>query len=227
MPDIAEIIRQVSIQAIPILLAITFHETAHGFVALKLGDPTAKMQGRLTLNPFAHIDPFGTIIMPILLLVMTQGQFVFGYAKPVPIDTRYFKNPKRDMAISAAAGPTVNLAMALFCAVLLRAGVELFGWPGPGSVGPFDFVWHPVSLMLKSAIVINLVLAVFNMIPLPPLDGGRVLMGFLPYRQAIMLGRVEPYGMLIILALMMTNVTSYIIGPLVYFFIRLIGMGLF
>lgn len=225
MPDIADFIRQLSIQAIPILLAITFHEVAHGLVAFKLGDPTAKSMGRLTLNPFAHIDPFGTVIMPILLLVMTSGQFTFGYAKPVPIDTRYFRNPKRDMAISAAAGPVTNILLALACVILLRLGLATVGWPGGG--GPVDFVWTPLFEMLKAAIIINLVFAVFNMIPLPPLDGGRVLMGFLPYRQAVALGKIEPYGFFIVMFLMATHVTDFILGPMVYLLLKIIGMGLF
>lgn len=225
MPDIADFIRQLSIQAIPILLAITFHEVAHGFVAWKLGDPTAKNMGRLTLNPFAHIDLFGTIIMPVLLLVMTSGQFVFGYAKPVPIDPRYFSNPKRDMAISAAAGPVTNILLALACVILMRLGIMTMGWPGEHSA--VSFVWHPLFLMLKAAIIINLVLAVFNMIPIPPLDGGRVLVGMLPYRHAITLSKLEPYGMFIVLFLVATNITSYILGPIVYLLLKLIGMGLF
>lgn len=225
MPDITDFIRQLSIQAIPILIAITFHEVAHGYVAFKLGDPTAKSMGRLTLNPFAHIDPFGTVIMPILLLIMTSGQFTFGYAKPVPIDPRYFDNPKRDMAISAAAGPVTNILMALLCAILLRVGVSMLGWPG--ETGAVSFAWHPIFLMLKAAIIINLVFAVFNMIPLPPLDGGRVLMGFLPYRQAVALGKIEPYGFFIVMFLMATHVTDFILGPMVYLLLKLIGMGLF
>lgn len=216
------IIRQVIVSAVPILLAIILHEISHGFIANKLGDPTAKMMGRLTLNPIAHIDLFGTILMPIMLFVFTNGQFVFGYAKPVPINPYNFKNPKRDMALSAAGGPVTNILIAFISAVLLKYAVI------PGSVFVSEEmvgkVMKPLVMMLTASININIILASFNLIPVPPLDGGRVLMGMLPHRQAETLGRIEPFGMIIILVLVATGISRYLILPLLSLFYSLIGL---
>ena len=216
------IIRQIIISAVPILIAIILHEVSHGFVANKLGDPTAKMMGRLTLNPVAHIDLFGTILMPLLLLVSTGGQFVFGYAKPVPINPYNFRNPKRDMAISAAGGPLMNLVVALVSVIILKYLIV------PVANGASEEVMikiiKPMGMMLNASIQINIVLAAFNLIPIPPLDGGRVLMGFLPERQAHALGKVEPFGMIIVLVLLVTGMASVVITPLIKLLLSLVGM---
>lgn len=206
-----EIIQRIAISALPILLAITFHEVAHGFVAYKLGDPTAKMMGRLTLNPLSHIDPWGTILMPGLLLVLTNGQFVFGYAKPVPINPNYFRNPRRDMAISAAAGPVTNLILAFISLMLLKAVSA--GSLSAGSEA--SAVLTPLALMLKAGVVMNVVLAAFNMLPIPPLDGGRVLAGLLPWQHAAALEKLEPYGFFIVLILVATGLSDYIVVPII------------
>lgn len=218
----AYIIRQVAITAVPILVAIILHEVAHGFVASKLGDPTAKMLGRLTLNPVAHIDLFGTILMPVLLFIFTNGQFVFGYAKPVPINPNNFKNPKRDMAISAAGGPVTNIVLAVLSALLIKYAVI----PASGFVSDevAARVIKPLVMMLTASVNINIILASFNLIPIPPLDGGRVLVGLLPHKQAVALGKVEPFGMIIVLILVATGVASYIIMPLIRLFLGLIDM---
>ncbi|MBZ0156686.1 MAG: site-2 protease family protein [Alphaproteobacteria bacterium] len=220
--DVAYIVRQVIISAIPILIAIVVHEVAHGYVAFKLGDPTAKMLGRLTLNPLAHIDPFGTILMPIMLFVFTNGQFVFGYAKPVPINPRNFRNPKRDMALSAAGGPGSNILLALLSVILLKYVIVPSSVLVPEEVTAK--VLKPVVMMLTAGVSVNVILASFNLIPIPPLDGGRVLMGFLPYRQSEALGKIEPFGMIVVLVLVATGLAGYVVRPLVTLFLGLIGI---
>lgn len=220
--DISVILRQLALSALPVLIAITFHEVSHGLVAYKLGDPTAKMLGRLTLNPLAHIDPFGTIIMPLMLLIFTNGQFVFGYAKPVPINPMNFRNPRRDMAISAAAGPLTNILLAVVSLLLIRFAAVPASMFLPGEVS--EKVIMPAALMLKSSIIINVVLAVFNMIPVPPLDGGRVLVGILPQKQAMSLSRIEPFGFIIVMILIATGVANYFVMPLVNFFLSILQM---
>lgn len=220
--DISVILRQLALSALPVLIAITFHEVSHGLVAYKLGDPTAKMLGRLTLNPLAHIDPFGTIIMPLMLLIFTNGQFVFGYAKPVPINPMNFRNPRRDMAISAAAGPLTNILLAVVSLLLIRFAAVPASMFLPGEVS--EKVIMPAALMLKSSIIINVVLAVFNMIPVPPLDGGRVLVGLLPQKQAMSLSRIEPFGFIIVMILIATGIANYFVLPLVNFFLSILQM---
>jgi Zn-dependent protease len=185
MMDFPGFLHQVSVWALPIIFAITLHEAAHGWMADKLGDPTARMLGRISINPIRHIDPLGTIILPGLLL-LTAG-FAFGYAKPVPVNFRKLRNPRRDMVLVAAAGPGANLLMALVAALLLHLLPLL-----PDQAGQ----WLGENCV--NAILVNAVLGVFNMIPLPPLDGGRVAVGVLPNALAYPLSRVEPYGMLII-----------------------------
>lgn len=220
--DFTHIIRQLAITAVPILIAIILHEVAHGFVAYRLGDPTAKVMGRLTLNPIAHIDIFGTILMPVMLFIFTNGQFVFGYAKPVPINPYNFKNPKRDMAISAAGGPATNILLAILSVMLIKYAVI------PASAFVSDDivakVIKPLIMMLTASVTINVILASFNLIPIPPLDGGRVLMGLLPHKQANALGKLEPFGMIIVLILVMTGMAGYIIMPLIRLFLGLIDM---
>ncbi|MCI0468696.1 MAG: site-2 protease family protein [Nitrospirae bacterium] len=211
--DSTYIIREIAITALPILAAVILHEVAHGYAADKLGDPTAKMLGRLTLNPIAHIDIFGTVLMPLLLYISTNGQFVFGYAKPVPINPMNFRNPKRDMALSAAAGPLTNILLAVLCLLLLKYAALPASTLMPGDTAAA--VVKPAAMMLRAGITINVILAAFNLIPLPPLDGGRVLMGLLPHKQSAALGRIEPYGMIVILILVITGMAGYIISPII------------
>jgi len=217
--DPVDIVRQLLISALPILIAITFHEVSHGLVAYRLGDPTAKMLGRLTLNPLAHIDLFGTIILPVILLVLTSGQFVFGYAKPVPINPMNFKNPRKGMALSAAAGPVTNIILALLSALAVKFVIVPLSVISPDSFS--ETVLRPLLLIFTSSVVINVVLAAFNMIPVPPLDGGRVVAGLLPSRHAYSFSKIEPFGFIIVMILIYTGVANHIIMPVVTFFLKL------
>jgi len=183
------------------IIAITFHEAAHGYVAERLGDRTARLDGRLTLNPIAHIDIFGTLLMPVLLAVLTGGRFVFGYAKPVPVNPFNLKNPRRDMALVAAAGPATNLALATASAILLRI-FGLFGQPGSQAS---EWILLPIISLLWFSILINAILCCFNLIPIPPLDGGRVLVGIVPADWAGAIEKVEPFGIAIVLILVILD----------------------
>ena len=196
--------QKIAIWALPVLFAITVHEVAHGFVARRLGDPTAYLLGRLTLNPLKHIDPVGTVLVPLVMLLL--GGFLFGWAKPVPIGYRNLGNPKRDMAIVAAAGPLSNLAMAFGWALLLRLAVEL--------LRPLPWVGQPLFFMAQAGITINLVLMVVNLVPLPPLDGGRVLIGLLPDRQSLGLAAIEPFGLIVVLLLLTSGVLGRVLQPI-------------
>jgi Zn-dependent protease len=214
----SEILRLAAVSILPLLIAITFHEVAHGYAAYKMGDGTAKAMGRLTLNPLAHIDPVGTIIMPILLLVFSGGRFTFGYAKPVPINPYNFRNPRRDMALSALAGPGTNIALAVLSVLLLKYVLSPLSGVMPESV------WVPLFLMLRQSVFINVVLAAFNLLPVPPLDGGRVAVGFLPVRQAQALSRLEPYGMIIVIILIATGLARLFITPLINFILAILNL---
>ncbi|MHB8882958.1 MAG: site-2 protease family protein [Thermodesulfovibrionales bacterium] len=215
----ADVIRRLLIAAPAILIAITFHEVAHGFVAYKLGDPTAKFTGRLTLNPLVHIDPFGTILLPLMMYYFTNGQFVFGYAKPVPINPLNFKNPRKGMALSAAAGPVVNLLLAFISTLILKLLIIPLSSVMPEAAT--EAVLKPLAMIAVSSILVNVVLAAFNMIPIPPLDGGRVLTGLLPQKQAMSFSRIEPYGFIIVLILIYTRIANYLIMPVISFFLKL------
>ncbi|MFZ5863077.1 MAG: site-2 protease family protein [Nitrospirota bacterium] len=208
MGDLAPIIHGISVVALPILLAITFHEAAHGYVADRKGDPTAKYLGRLTLNPLAHIDPFGTIFLPLMLyagplLLAGQPGPVFGYAKPVPVNFMNLRRPKADMVWVAAAGPLTNLGLAVVSSLALRALVAVAGpgFSGLDGGGSGFQVAEPIAEMLVYSVVINLFLMLFNLLPIPPLDGGRVLVGLLPEQGSRRVAGLEPYGMLIVLLL--------------------------
>lgn len=184
-----------------LFISITFHEYAHGWMASKLGDPTPKQAGRLSLNPLVHIDPFGTIILPILLLIITSrlgGQpFAIGYAKPVPINPYHFRNPKKDTALVGLAGPSMNIFIALFLSLLIKIGFPYF------------------TSAIVLGIMVNLVLAIFNLIPIPPMDGSKVLASFLPRKIAYFYHKIEPYGFFIIMALFTTGFFKWFIIPLV------------
>lgn len=217
---IEETIIRISIWALPVLAAIVFHEVAHGWVAYRFGDPTAARMGRLTLNPISHIDLFGTIILPLLLIV-AHSPFLFGYAKPVPVNFYNLNHPKRDMIWVALAGPLTNILLALGSVLILKF-LRALEFSPDSSYAPYLLaVLNPVYLMAKNSVVINVVLAVFNAFPIPPLDGGRVLVGVLPEPQSSALARVEPYGFLIILVLLMSHAMDAVMGPAVYFLLRL------
>lgn len=190
-------IQSIILSIIPLLLGITLHEAAHGWAAKRFGDNTAFMLGRITLNPLKHIDPIGTVIMPIALWVLSGGTFTFGYAKPVPVNFNQLRNPKRDMVWVAFAGPAVNLIQAFIwgAIALIASGAGL-----TGSMGQF------VYGMCQAGLWINVLLFVFNLLPLPPLDGGRIAVGLLPRQQSNLLARVEPYGFYIVLALLVSNI---------------------
>ncbi|MBI5073558.1 MAG: site-2 protease family protein [Nitrospirae bacterium] len=217
-----ETLQRLLISALPILIAITFHEVAHGYVAFRLGDPTAKLLGRLTLNPLAHIDLFGTIIMPIMLFVLTEGRFVFGYAKPVPINPANFTNPRKGMALSAIAGPVTNIALALASVILLKLVIAPIAGLSPDTVK--ETVMKPLLMIFSASVVVNVVLASFNLIPIPPLDGGRVLTGLLPSKQAISFSKIEPFGFIIVLVLIYTGIANLFIMPFITFFLKIFGM---
>jgi Zn-dependent protease len=209
MEAIAPYAQRFAIWAIPILAAVVFHEVAHGYVAYRLGDPTAARMGRLTLNPFAHVDLFGTVILPLLLL-FGGAPFLFGYAKPVPVDFLNLRNPRGGMVLVALAGPVTNLLLAGLSALVLRMLLSL---PVPDS----DFVTSNlvvIAHMAKASVLMNVGLAVFNLLPLPPLDGGRVATGLLPPSSALALARVEPYGMLIIMALLVSGMLDQLLHPM-------------
>lgn len=203
---------QLSIIAIPGIFAITTHEVAHGWVARRLGDPTAYMLGRLTLNPIKHIDPIGTVVVPIALMLTNSG-FLFGWAKPVPVAFRNLKHPRRDMMFVAAAGPGVNFLMAIGWAVLLAVAIRGFD---------ADLRGWPVSVCFFG-MQFNILLALFNLIPIPPLDGGRVLTGLVPRNVANLLDRVEPFGFIIVIVLLVVpgSPLGQLLAPFMGFFTRL------
>jgi len=205
--DLQYILRAISVGAIPVLLAVTLHEVAHGRAARAFGDRTAEMLGRLSLNPLKHIDPIGTVLLPGFLFFV-GSPFLFGWAKPVPVDARNFPKPRRDMAIVAAAGPASNLLMAILWTVL--AGLAARGLFGAGALAAWLFQMGEIGLLF------NVLLAVFNLVPIPPLDGGRVLVGVLPLGAARAVARLEPYGLWIVIGLLLLSQRSgYSLSPVV------------
>lgn len=203
-------IQQFSILAVPILMAVTFHEVAHGLVAYRLGDPTAKNAGRLTLNPLAHLDLVGTLVFVITRMI--------GWAKPVPVNPLYFKNPRKGMLWVALAGPATNLVLAVLSAMLMRWLLNLNLSPDSQWVA----IVKPVFLMAQRSVILNVGLAVFNVIPIPPLDGGRIAVGILPEKQAISYARLEPYGFLILLLLIFSGVVEYVVFPIILVIVNLL-----
>ena len=212
MSSIPDIAYTIAVWAAPILFAITLHEAAHGWVANKLGDPTAKKLGRITINPIKHIDPVGTVVVPLFLAMVSP--FVIGWAKPVPIQPRYFKSPLLDMALVAVAGPVSNFFMACFWAMFIQL--------------VYMSLEHSQLLVFlaemgKNGIIINIVLMVLNLLPIPPLDGGRVVAGILPPNLAMPFMQLERFGMVIILVLLVSGILGKILWPIVQQFVKIIG----
>lgn len=212
------LISTLAIWALPVLLAITLHEAAHGYVARHFGDPTADLAGRITLNPLRHIDPVGTVLVPAGILALSAlfggGGILFGWAKPVPVNFGRLRNPKADMLWVAAAGPATNLVMAIGWAILFR--IALSGEPGAYTL--------PMMKMADAGMQINAVLMVLNLLPIPPLDGGRIAVSLLPHRLAWSFARLEPYGFPILLVLLFTGVLGTILWPLIAGFRFLLGV---
>jgi Zn-dependent protease len=200
------LVQVIAIYALPVIFAITLHEAAHGYVAKHFGDMTAYMEGRVSLNPLRHIDPFGTIALPLILLGLTKlvgGGIIFGWAKPVPVNFANLRHPKRDMLWVAAAGPLSNFVMALIWALLVKIGLSL----------QENFFALPLALMGAAGVFFNIIIMVLNLVPLPPLDGGRILVSLLPQRVAWRVARIEPYGFLILILLLFTGVLGYVLWP--------------
>jgi Zn-dependent protease len=202
------VIQVIAIYALPVIFAITLHEAAHAYAAKYFGDLTAYSQGRVSLNPIRHIDPIGTIGLPLLMLALSKlfgGGFIFGWAKPVPVNFGNLRHPKRDMLWVAAAGPAANLVMAIFWVMMVKLAFADF-------MGEFSV---PLALMGAAGVMVNAIFMVLNLLPIPPLDGGRIMLSLLPHRQAYQFSRIEPYGFFIILALMFTHVLDVVMWPMV------------
>jgi Zn-dependent protease len=229
--DVNHLVQTIAVYALPVLFAITLHEAAHGYVARHFGDMTAHAQGRISLNPVRHIDPIGTFVVPLVILFVTSGKFVFGWAKPVPVNYSALRRPRQHMAWVAAAGPAANLLMAVLWVMMLRAGVSMSerseAWTevahrfGTGGLvdaslrygnGAADFLIG----MGAAGVLVNLVFMLLNLLPIPPLDGGRIVASLLPTRAAWRFSKIEPWGVPILLLLLFTNVLSGILGPLVF-----------
>lgn len=213
MIELEHTVHLIALYAIPAIFAITLHEAAHGYAARHFGDLTAYQAGRITLNPIRHIDPMGTIVIPVLILIASEGKYAFGWAKPVPVNFDRLRNPKRDMLWVAAAGPGANLLMAILWAVVIKA---IQGVP------PNHFT-EPIALMARGGIIVNAVLLVLNLLPLPPLDGGRIAVSLLPRKLAYQFARVEPFGLIIVLVLMLLGVLGKVMWPFIAGFIGLLA----
>ncbi len=202
--DISALVQTIAISALPVIFAITLHEAAHGYAARHFGDNTAWVAGRISLNPLRHIDPFGTVLLPLLLFVV-NSPFIFGWAKPVPVNFGRLRNPKRDMLWVAAAGPAVNLLMAFGWAVLLKLAIVM----------PFNAYTRPLAMMSEMGIGINVMLMVLNLLPLPPLDGGRIAVSLMPFSMAMKFSQLERWGIPILLLLSFTGMLGSILWPFV------------
>jgi Zn-dependent protease len=205
--DVNQLVQTIAIYALPVLFAITLHEAAHGYVARHFGDMTAHAQGRISLNPLRHIDPIGTIVVPLVILLfskMAGGGFLFGWAKPVPVNYSALRKPRQHMAWVAAAGPAANLAMAIAWALLLKGVAQL----------PANGFTIPLALMAEAGILVNLVFMCLNLLPILPLDGGRIVASLLPARAAWQYSKLEPWGMPLLLLLLFTNVLNFLLQPL-------------
>ena len=203
--DVNHVLQTFAIYALPVLFAITLHEAAHGYVARHFGDMTAHAQGRISLNPLRHIDLIGTLVVPLAILFVSGGKFLFGWAKPVPVNYSALKKPRQHMAWVAAAGPGANLIMALAWAMLLKVAVLL----------PASQIAEFLELMSQAGILVNLIFMFLNLLPIPPLDGGRILTSLLPSRAAWRFAKIEPWGLPILLVLLFTNVLNGVLGPLI------------
>jgi len=203
--DVNSLVQTLAIYALPVLFAITLHEAAHGYVARHFGDMTAHAQGRISLNPVRHIDIVGTLVVPLAILLLSGGRFLFGWAKPVPVNYSALRKPRQHMALVAAAGPAANLAMTLGWALLLKVAVLL---PAGGSS-------HFLALMAQAGIMVNLVFMFLNLLPILPLDGGRIVASLLPQRAAWRYAKLEPWGLPLLILLLATNVLNFVLEPLV------------
>jgi Zn-dependent protease len=204
--DSLSLIQKIAVVALPAIFAITLHEAAHGWMAGRLGDKTAQMLGRVTINPIRHIDPLGTIIVPLLMALFTP--YMFGWAKPVPVNWRNFQKPRKDMGLVALAGPAANLLMALFWAMVAKVGDLLYSL--------YELIALPLVLMGVAGVFVNALLLVLNMLPIPPLDGGRVVNALLPPRYSVVFSKLEPYGLFIVLALLFSGAFFYLLVPIVW-----------
>ena len=203
------LIQVIAIYAIPVVLAITLHEAAHGYVAMRFGDMTAFAAGRVSLNPLRHIDPIGTVALPLALLALAKlfggSGILFGWAKPVPVNFANLRHPKRDMLWVAAAGPLSNLAMALLWALTVKVSLAM----------PDSYFALPIALMGAAGVFVNVIFMVLNLLPLPPLDGGRILVSLLPHRAAYGVSRIEPYGFVILIVLLFTGALGFVLWPMI------------
>ena len=203
--DISQLVQTISIYALPVLFAITLHEAAHGYVARHFGDMTAHAQGRISLNLVRHIDLVGTIVVPLVILALSGGRFFFGWAKPGPVNYSALRSPKRHMMWVAAAGPAANLAMTVMWVIVLKLALLL----------PSNFFTEPMRLMAEAGILVNLIFMFLNLLPILPLDGGRILAGLLPNRIAWQYARLEPWGLPLLVLLLVTNVLDFVLVPLI------------